>query len=608
MDTHSLIEMLIYLGSAALIVPIAVRLGLGPVLGYLIAGCLIGPWGLKLVTDVESILHFAEIGVVLMLFIIGLELDPKRLWAMRRMVFGGGALQMLACGAAIAIFCAALGLNWTAALLVGLTLSLSSTAIAMQAMTERNMNSTAVGRSSFAVLLFQDIAAIPLVAMIPLLAANGGTPSGAELALSIAKIIGAIVAVVLLGQYVSRPVLRFVARSGLREIFSAVALFLVFGFGLLLEEAGLSMAMGAFLAGVLLASSEYRHALESDIEPFKGLLLGLFFIGVGMSIDFGTLIDSPLKVITLTLGFILIKLLVIKLLGRFLNVPSDQRSWQAVFLGQGSEFAFVVFGAATVAGILVDPWGKSLTLAVALSMCVTPLLILLLNHLESSSKQGSNEADTIDQSNPRVIIAGFGRFGQIAGRLLMSCGFEVVVLDHDPDHIETLRKFGVKVFYGDATRLDLLHAAGAAQAVVLINAIDNQDDNLALTKLAQEHFPSLKLVVRARDMGHIITLRQMGVEEVERETFESALSLGRRALEQLGIGRYEARERADQFRRLNLEMLEEMAAQPEDDTEFKYDAYKRANALLTEIFNEDRAHPIDVGPGKVSLPRSEPDS
>ncbi|VVQ28057.1 glutathione-regulated potassium-efflux system protein KefC [Pseudomonas fluorescens] len=599
MDTHSLVEMLIYLGSAALIVPIAVRLGLGPVLGYLLAGCLIGPWGLKLVTDVESILHFAEIGVVLMLFIIGLELDPKRLWAMRRMVFGGGALQMLACGLAIAVFCAALGLNWTAALLVGLTLSLSSTAIAMQAMNERNMIPTAVGRSSFAVLLFQDIAAIPLVAMIPLLAANGGTPSGAELALSIAKIVGAIVAVVLLGQYVSRPVLRFVARSGLREIFSAVALFLVFGFGLLLEEAGLSMAMGAFLAGVLLASSEYRHALESDIEPFKGLLLGLFFIGVGMSIDFGTLIDAPLKVLTLTLGFILIKLLVIKLLGRFLSVPPEQRSWQAVFLGQGSEFAFVVFGAATVAGILVDPWGKSLTLAVALSMCVTPLLILVLNRLESANKRGNQEADTIEQSNPRVIIAGFGRFGQIAGRLLMSCGFEVVVLDHDPDHIETLRKFGIKVFYGDATRIDLLHAAGAAQAVVLINAIDNQEDNLELTRLAQEHFPSLKLVVRARDMGHIITLRQMGIEAVERETFESALSLGRRALEQLGIGRYEARERADRFRRLNLEMLEEMAAQPEDDTEFKYDAYKRANALLTEIFNEDRAHPFDNGPGKT---------
>ncbi|QVL17183.1 glutathione-regulated potassium-efflux system protein KefC [Pseudomonas qingdaonensis] len=608
METHSLIEMLIYLGSAALIVPIAVRLGLGPVLGYLLAGCLIGPWGLKLVTDVKTILEFAEIGVVLMLFIIGLELDPKRLWAMRRMVFGGGSLQMLACGAAIALFCAALGLNWTAALLVGLTLSLSSTAIAMQAMNERNLTSTAVGRSSFAVLLFQDIAAIPLVAMIPLLAANGGTPSGAALALSVAKIVAAIGAVVVLGQYVSRPVLRFVARSGLREIFSAVALFLVFGFGFLLEEAGLSMAMGAFLAGVLLASSEYRHALESDIEPFKGLLLGLFFIGVGMSIDFGTLINSPLKVMTLTFGFILIKLLVIKSVGRFLNVPAGQRSWQAVFLGQGSEFAFVVFGAATVAGLLTDPWGKSLTLAVALSMSLTPLLILLLDRLESAAKKDSRESDIIDQQDPLVIIAGFGRFGQVAGRLLMSCGIEVVVLDHDPDHIETLRKFGVKVFYGDATRLDLLEAAGAAQAVVLINAIDDREDNLKLTRLAQEHFPALKLVVRARDMEHIITLRQMGVNAVERETFESALSLGRVALVHMGIGRYEARERADRFRRLNLEMLEEMAAQSAEDSEFKYDAYKRANALLTEIFNEDRAHPINNWPDQGRAKAEEKDS
>ncbi|WP_338474537.1 glutathione-regulated potassium-efflux system protein KefC [Pseudomonas sp. MS646] len=604
METHSLIEMLIYLGSAALIVPIAVRLGLGPVLGYLLAGCAIGPWGLKFVTDVKAILEFAEIGVVLMLFIIGLELDPKRLWALRKMVFGGGALQMLACGAAIASFCALLGLNWTAALLVGLTLSLSSTAIAMQAMSERNLTATAVGRSSFAVLLFQDIAAIPLVAMIPLLAAHGGTPSGADLALSIGKIVAAVGLVVVLGRYVSRPLLRFVAKSGLREIFSAVALFLVFGFGFLLEEAGLSMAMGAFLAGVLLASSEYRHALESDIEPFKGLLLGLFFIGVGMSIDFGTLIHAPLKVLTLTLGFILIKLLVIRLIARVLNVPGGQRSWQAVLLGQGSEFAFVVFGAATVAGILTEQWGKSLTLAVALSMCLTPLLILLLARMESASKKNRQESDLVDPQTPRVIIAGFGRFGQIAGRLLMSCGVEVVVLDHDPDNIETLRKFGVKVFYGDATRLDLLEAAGAGQAVVMINAIDDQEDNLKLTRLVREHFPGLKLLARARDMGHIIALRQLGVEAAERETFESALALGRSALVQMGVGSYEARERADQFRRLNLQMLDEIVAHPADDLDFRHNAYLRANALLEEMFNEDRARPTH---GWSEQHRPEPD-
>jgi glutathione-regulated potassium-efflux system ancillary protein KefC len=256
----------------------------------------------------------------------------------------------------------------------------------------------------------------------------------------------------------------------------------------------------------------------------------------------------------------------------------------------------VVFGAATLAGILTDQWGKSLTLAVALSMCLTPLLILLLDRIESTTKKDSQESDLVDQQNPRVIIAGFGRFGQIAGRLLMSCGVEVVVLDHDPDNIETLRKFGVKVFYGDATRLDLLHAAGAAQAVVLINAIDDPQDNLTLTRMAQEHFPALKLIVRARDMAHLITLRQLGVESAERETFESALALGRSALVQMGVGAYEARERADQFRRLNLQMLEEIVAQPEDDLKFRHDAYRRANALLTEMFNEDRQRPIDSWP------------
>ncbi|MFP1558108.1 monovalent cation:proton antiporter-2 (CPA2) family protein [Escherichia coli] len=284
-DPHTLVQALIYLGSAALIVPIAVRLGLGSVLGYLIAGCIIGPWGLRLVTDAD-LFCFAEIGVVLMLFIIGLELNPQRLWKLRAAVFGGGALQMVICGGLLGLFCMLLGLRWQVAELIGMTLALSSTAIAMQAMNERNLMVTQMGRSAFAVLLFQDIAAIPLVAMIPLLATSSASTTMGAFALSALKVAGALVLVVLLGRYVTRPALRFVARSGLREVFSAVALFLVFGFGLLLEEVGLSMAMGAFLAGVLLASSEYRHALESDIEPFKGLLLGLFFIGVGMSIDF----------------------------------------------------------------------------------------------------------------------------------------------------------------------------------------------------------------------------------------------------------------------------------------------------------------------------------
>lgn len=588
MDSHSMIQALIYLGSAAIIVPIAVRLGLGSVLGYLIAGCIIGPWGLRLVTDAETILHFAEIGVVLMLFVIGLELDPRRLWTLRASVFGGGALQMVACGLLLGLFCMFLGLRWQVAVLIGLTLALSSTAIAMQAMNERNLTVSQMGRSAFAVLLFQDIAAIPLVAMIPLLASSGATTTLAAFSISALKVVGALAIVILLGRYVTRPLLRFVARSGLREVFSAMALFMVFGFGLLLEEAGLSMAMGAFLAGVLLASSEYRHALESDIEPFKGLLLGLFFIGVGMSIDFGTLLENPLRIIALLFGFLAIKIITLWIVAKPLKVPRKQRRWFAVLLGQGSEFAFVIFGTARMAEVLDDSWAKSLTLAVALSMAATPLLLVLLNRLEKSGKEQAREADEIDEEQPRVIIAGFGRFGQIAGRLLLTSGVKMVVLDHDPDHIETLRKFGTKVFYGDATRVDLLESAGAAKAEVLINAIDDPDANMQLAELVQEHFPHLKVIARARDLDHFIRLRQLGVEQPERETFEGALKVGRRALEGLGVGSYEARERADHFRRFNTQMVEEMVPAP--DWSARADVLKRTSAMLTEVINEDRTH------------------
>jgi glutathione-regulated potassium-efflux system ancillary protein KefC len=580
MDSHTLIQALIYLGSAALIVPIAVRLGLGSVLGYLIAGCVIGPWGLRLVTDAEAILHFAEIGVVLMLFVIGLELDPQRLWKLRASVFGGGALQMVVCGAFIGLFCMLLGLRWQVAELIGMTLALSSTAIAMQAMNERNLTVTQLGRSAFAVLLFQDIAAIPLVAMIPLLAASGGSTTLA----------GARALVVLLGRYLTRPVLRFVARSGLREVFSAVALFLVFGFGLLLEEVGLSMAMGAFLAGVLLASSEYRHALESDIEPFKGLLLGLFFIGVGMSIDFGTLVTHPLRILILLVGFLAIKALMLWLIAKPLGVPRAQRRWFAVLLGQGSEFAFVVFGAAQMADVLDSEWAKALTLAVALSMAATPILLVLLTRMEKSASGQEREADEIDEEQPRVIIAGFGRYGQIAGRVLLSSGVKMVILDHDPDHVDTLRKFDMKVFYGDATRVDLLESAGAAKAEVLINAIDDPQASLQLVELAKEHFPHLQIISRARDVDHYIQLRQAGVEAPERETFESALKSGRMTLEALGLGAYEARERADLFRRFNQQMVEEMVAMAENDAASRVAVFKRTSDMLTGIINEDRNH------------------
>ena len=349
------------------------------------------------------------------------------------------------------------------------------------------------------------------------------------------------------------------------------------------------MAMGAFLAGVLLASSEYRHALESDIEPFKGLLLGLFFIGVGMSIDFGTLIDNPLRIIILLVGFLVIKTVMLWLIAKPLQVPNKQRRWFAVLLGQGSEFAFVVFGAAQMANVLDPDWAKSLTLAVALSMAATPILLVILTRLEKSVTEEEREADEIDEEQPRVIIAGFGRFGQITGRLLLSSGVKMVVLDHDPDHIETLRKFGMKVFYGDATRMDLLESAGAAKAEVIINAIDDPQTSLQLTEMVKEHFPHLQIIARARDVDHYIRLRQAGVDMPERETFEGALKTGRLALEGLGLGRYEARERADVFRRFNTMMVEEMV-KGENDATSRAAVYKRTSAMLSEIIAEDRQH------------------
>lgn len=561
-ENHLIFEGLACLAAAVIFVPIAVRIGLGSVLGYLIAGCIIGPWGLQLVSNPDSVIKFAEIGVVLMLFLIGLELDPRRLWKLRIAVFGGGSLQMMFCGLGLSAFAFWLGLPWPIAMLVGLTLALSSTAIAIQAMDEFKVRKTPMGHGTFSILLFQDMAAIPLIALIPLLANTGPEPTR-EIIISAVKIVTALIAVVLIGRYLSRPLLRFVAKSGLREVFSAMALFLVISFGELLQLAGLSMAMGAFLAGVLLASSEYRLALESDIQPFKGLLLGLFFIAVGMSIDFGVLLSQPLFILGLLLGFTLIKALILMLCSLILRLPRRQKWLFAGVIAQGSEFAFVVFNGANQAGILNNDWEKMLTLTVALSMALTPLLLMVISRLEREKDSDSNAqpADPIESAEVQVIIAGFGRLGQIAGRLLLANKIPIVVLDHSPSHIETLRKFGMKVFYGDATRLDVLEAAGASRAIILINAIDDVEDNLHVTDLVQANFPHLKIVARARDLDHLYQLKKRNVAFIEREAFESSLLIGRRALQLLGYGAYEAKEKADLFRRINLSVIEEAYAE-----------------------------------------------
>jgi glutathione-regulated potassium-efflux system ancillary protein KefC len=580
-----MIDALIYLAAAVVMVPIAKRLGLGSVLGYLLAGIVIGPWGFKLVSDVESIMHFSEFGVVLMLFVIGLELDPKRLWSMRREVFGGGTLQIAVCGLALAAGAMVFGLDWKAALIAGLALALSSTAIAVATMTERNFLPTPTGRAGFAVLLFQDIAAIPLLAVIPLLAANA-TASSNPFWLDALKAFGAIAGVIIIGRYLTRPALRIIAAADLREVFTAFALLLVIGISQLMTLAGLSMALGAFLAGVLLASSEYRHALESDIEPFKGLLLGLFFISVGMSIDFGLLKSQPLLVVALVCGFLIVKLLTLWLVARIIGVTSKQRWLFAVLLSQGGEFAFVVFAAAKTAGVLSDEWTALLIMAVALSMATTPLLLLLHDKVIAHQAEEKREDDTIDETST-VIIAGFGRFGQIVGRLLLANGIKPVVLDHDPDQIEMLAKFGYKIFYGDATRLDLLEAAGAKDATLLINAIDDMDDSIALTQRVREHFPDLKIIARARNVSHYIELHKLGVEIIERETFEAALKAGRHALEVIGMDRYRAREIADVFRRHNIVSMHRLMPVFDDDERLSSGA-KAGREELEQQLSEDR--------------------
>ncbi|MDS4028190.1 MAG: glutathione-regulated potassium-efflux system protein KefC [Candidatus Contendobacter sp.] len=578
-------NMLIYLTAALLCVPLAVRLGLGAILGYLAAGVAIGPAGLGLIHDVETILHFAEFGVVLMLFLIGLELEPRRLWAMRRDVFGGGGAQLLTCGGLLAGAGLALGLPVGAALLLGLTLALSSTAITVRTLNERNLLPSPVGQLTFGILLFQDIAAIPLIALPSLFGQGGGTEGGRiSVGLGLAVIAGILAA----GQYVASPALRLIARTGIRELFTAVALLIVVVIAVLMQRAGLSMALGAFIAGVVLAKSEYRHALETDLEPFKGLLLGLFFIAIGMSIDLTLLAARPVAVLALTGGLLLLKLLALRTLAGPLGVSAAQRWLLAALLAPGGEFAFVVLGLTAQAGMIPREQAALLTLSVALSMAATPFLLLAHERwVAPRHAQARPEPDAIPNSQSPVIIAGFGRFGQIVGRLLFANGITATVLDHDPDQIALLRRFGFQVFYGDATRLDLLEAAGIAKARLLVVALDDVDANLRLVDVAREHYPHLTVVARARNVSHLFGLKARKVEHIERETFDSALRAGRRVLRELGFGAHEARLAADTFRRHDLAALDAMYPHYQDEIQL-ISLAQTARDELTDLFERDR--------------------
>ncbi|MET0116090.1 MAG: glutathione-regulated potassium-efflux system protein KefC [Sedimenticola sp.] len=550
-DQSLLLNAVTYMGAAVVAVPLAKRLGLGSVLGYLIAGIIIGPWGLGMIDNVEDILHFAEFGVVLLLFLIGLELNPKRLWAMRRPILGMGGMQVGLTILALFAIGRLAGLTTESALIIAMGLSLSSTAIALQTLTEKHLLTTHAGNSAFSVLLFQDIAVIPMLAMIPFL---GGTVTDQGDPLTGAlKVIAAIGGIVVLGHYLTRPIFRYIAKTGLREIFTAFTLLLVIGIALLMQLVELSMALGTFLAGVLLAESEYRHELEVEIEPFKGLLLGLFFISVGMSIDFGVLFSNPLLILSLVALLVLVKLTVLWLIASRCKdpIPISQRPLFAFLLCQGGEFAFVIFSAAKGAGALEDRLADPLFVIVAISMITTPLLMIIYEryiaprYVEVGEER---QPDRVEEDGNPVIIAGFGRFGRIVGRLLHASRIPTTILDHDPDHIERVREFGYKVYYGDATRSGVLHAAGADKAKLLVLALDDPEAGLQVVDLVQKQFPNLKILARASDISHGFALRDRGVEIFQREILESALLLGEEALKELGYGAYQAKQAAHAFR------------------------------------------------------------
>ncbi len=565
---------ILFLLAALVFVPLAVRLGLGSVLGYLVAGVAIGPVGVGVVNDPEAILHASELGVVLMLFVIGLELEPQRLWAMRGAVFGGGGLQMAACAALLMPVGLLLGWTWQASLVASLALALSSTAIVVALLQERNLMGAPVGQKGFAMLLLQDIAAIPLLALAAVL---GSGTAAVDTAQSVAATadpftspmaqLGAIAAVVLVGRFVAYPAMRFVARLPVRELFTGLALLLVLGVAALMQRVGLSMGLGAFMAGVLLASSEYRHALENDILPFKGLLLGLFFIAVGMSMQLGLVLTAPVQV---SLGLLLVvscKWIALWLVARWVGLQGSPRVMLAVLLSQVGEFAFVVLAAGKASAVLPAATADLLTLIAALSMVSTPLLLMVFQRF-NSQQTSTRQPDTVHDTEAPVMLAGFGRYGQIVARTLLSAGIKPTVIDHDADTVDMARRFGYKVYFGDATQPDLLHAAGVAKARAVVIAMDDPAQVNRLVETLQKTHPQLPIVARARDAVHAMELHDAGVHHIQRELLESSLRSARATLELLGFDRAHARQLADDFRRSSTHFLKTERANRHNEEDF----------------------------------------
>jgi glutathione-regulated potassium-efflux system protein KefB len=555
-DHGFLHQALVYLAAGSIAAPLFVRFGLGSVLGYLVAGMAIGPWGLQLVSEPEAIRGFAEFGVVLLLFLVGLELNPRRLWQMRRPIFGMGTVQVAATAAAVAAIGWALGAPAKVALVAGMGFAMSSTAIALASLQEKRLLATPGGQASFSVLLAQDLAVIPLLLLLGLLAPEQS--HGSLDWLAVARGVALIALLITAGRTLLRPLLRVIAGTGQREVFVGFALLLVLGVAALMEIAGLSMALGAFLAGVLLADSEYRHELELDIEPFKGLLLGLFFIAVGMSVDLGLFVRSPLLVFGLALGVVALKAVLLYPIANVFGFCGRADALLfALGLSQVGEFAFVLFAAAGT--LLPRETLDLLNAAVAASMLSTPLLMALYTRVLAPrlAAAAPREADAVEERNP-VLIAGFGRFGQVVTRVLNGLRIRATLIDHDPNQIELVRRFGTKAYYGDATRLDVLEKAGIGEARLLVVAIDDEDAALRLVREVRARYPMLKLIVRAHSRSDAFEYAEMGVPAL-RETFGSALDAAEAALRALDFGPMAARRVVTRFRRHDEEALAEQA-------------------------------------------------
>ena len=560
----TLTELFAFLAATCVAVPLFRMFGFGSVLGYMAAGIAIGPYGLGAFEDVDSVLHASEFGVVLLLFIIGLELKPSRLWVMRRAVFGLGTAQVMITAVALAVLAWALGQGLSAAIVIGLGLALSSTAFVLQFLAERKDLTTQYGRSTFAILLFQDLAVIPILAVLALLASDAGEAGGAG---TVMLKLGAIIALIVGGRYLLRPAFRLAASVGGHEVFTAAALATVVGAALLMYLVDVSMALGAFIAGVLLADSEFRHQLEAEIEPFKGLLLGLFFVAVGMSAELSLLAAEPLLILSLAAALLAIKGAVLFALGRAGGLPIPAARDMAFVLPQGGEFAFVIFAAAVAKGLLADQVADLLILVVTMTMVATPLLVLAKERLFKDKQHGTAqpEFDTIDDDEPKIIIAGIGRFAQIIARILHVRGIPFTALESDMEQLEIVRKFGNKAYFGDVNDLGLLRAAKAEQAELVIVAVDGVEPSLKVVRNLKTHYPHLKIFARARDRYHAHKLMDLGADSIMRETYGSSLEMATAVLESLGDAPDRARGTVARFREHDEALLAEEHAVLHDE-------------------------------------------